>query len=204
MSDEALNAHLDWLDKCAEEQINECVKHEFMCATNEYLKCKHCPKTMHPDEAEAILNEHAALKRELRKKTQHVCSHCGYVTVSQDVEEAFASLKDEIRRHEEVFQFSANKIAALKRENDATNAALEINDSLISGVEDALEKAEIENAALKGENEHLSDLAYGPRHDSDCPALWGAGFCRCGLRDRIEEWKEKRAGIDALLTQEQE
>ena len=115
-----------------------------------------------------------------------------------------AVLKDEIRRHEEVFQFSANRIAALKRENDATNAALEINDSLISGVEDALEKAEIENAALKGENEHLSDLAYGPRHDSDCPALWGAGFCRCGLRDRIEEWKEKRAGIDALLTQEQE
>ena len=96
------------------------------------------------------------------------------------------------------------ELAALKRENDATNAALEINDSLISGVEDALEKAEIENAALKGENEHLSDLAYGPRHDSDCPALWGAGFCRCGLRDRIEEWKEKRAGIDALLTQEQE
>jgi len=64
MSDEALNAHLDWLDKCAKEQINECVKHEFMCATNEYLKCKYCPKTMHPDEAEAILNEHAALKRE--------------------------------------------------------------------------------------------------------------------------------------------
>ena len=28
-----------------------------------------------------------------------------------------AALKDEIRRHEEVFQFSANKIAALKREN---------------------------------------------------------------------------------------
>jgi len=115
MSDEALNAHLDWLDKCAEEQINECVKHEFMCATNEYLKCKYCPKTMHPDEAEAILNEHAALKRE---------------------------------------------------------------------------------------NEHLSDLAYGPRHDSDCPALWGAGFCRCGLRDRIEEWKQKRAELDVLLESE--
>ena len=30
-----------------------------------------------------------------------------------------AALKDEIRRHEEVFQFSANKIAALKRENEA-------------------------------------------------------------------------------------
>ena len=29
-----------------------------------------------------------------------------------------AVLKDEIRRHEEVFQFSANKIAALKRENE--------------------------------------------------------------------------------------
>ena len=29
-----------------------------------------------------------------------------------------AELKDEIRRHEEVFQFSANKIAALKRENE--------------------------------------------------------------------------------------
>ena len=30
-------------------------------------------------------------------------------------EEQIAALKDEIRRHEEVFQFSANKIAALKR-----------------------------------------------------------------------------------------
>ena len=29
-----------------------------------------------------------------------------------------AELKDEIRRHEEVFQFSANRIAALKRENE--------------------------------------------------------------------------------------
>ena len=135
--------------------------------------------------------------QELEMKVQEFLSDKVIVDESE-----YEALKDEIRRHEEVFQFSANKIAALKRENDATNAALEINDSLISGVEDALEKAEIENAALKGENEHLSDLAYGPRHDSDCPALWGAGFCRCGLRDRIEEWKQKRAELDVLLESE--
>ena len=80
MSDEALNAHLDWLDKCAKEQINECVKHEFMCATNEYLKCKYCPKTMHPDEAEAILNAHASLieKVERLEKRNHQHTYCAY------------------------------------------------------------------------------------------------------------------------------
>ena len=54
-------------------------------------------------EAEAILNEHA-------------------------------ELKDEIRRHEEVFQFSANKIAALKRENKDM-------DFLLAKAYDLLEKA---------------------------------------------------------------
>ena len=34
---------------------------------------------------------------------------------SEELEAENAVLKDEIRRHEEVFQFSANKIAALKR-----------------------------------------------------------------------------------------
>ena len=83
-----------------------------------------------------VLKRYEALKRELRKKTQHVCSHCGYVTVSQDVEEAFASLKDEIRRHEEVFQFSANKIAALKRENERLQMALgEFDDALLAAEE---------------------------------------------------------------------
>ena len=41
--------------------------------------------------------------------------HCAGCLVK---ERRVAELKDEIRRHEEVFQFSANKIAALKRENE--------------------------------------------------------------------------------------
>ena len=89
MSDEALNAHLDWLDKCAKEQINECVKHEFMCATNEYLKCKYCPETLHPAKAEAILNEHAAPKREnegLRELFIDLLATQGLVTAKREVE----------------------------------------------------------------------------------------------------------------------
>ena len=60
-----------------------------------FARCTRCRTVLGKDKVVAMLNEHAALKRELRKKTQHVCSHCGYVTVSQDVEEAFASLKRE-------------------------------------------------------------------------------------------------------------
>ena len=52
--------------------------------------------------------------------------------------------------------------------------------------------------ALSAENERLSYLAYGPRHDSDCPALWGAGDCRCDLRERIDDWREERHMIDPL------
>ena len=37
----------------------------------------------------------AKLEAELERKTQHVCTKCGYVTVAQDVEEAFAALKRE-------------------------------------------------------------------------------------------------------------
>ena len=55
---------------------------------------------------------------------------------------------------------------------------------------------------LEMENVQLGYLAYGPRHDVDCPALWGAGFCKCGLRDRIDEWKQKRAELDVLLESE--
>ena len=43
---------------------------------------------------------------------------------SEELEAENAVLKDEIHRHEEVFQFSANKIAALKMENDALLVAL--------------------------------------------------------------------------------
>ena len=55
---------------------------------------------------------------------------------------------------------------------------------------------------LEAENEHLSYLAYGPRHDADCPALWGAGNCKCDLGERTDEWTLKRAELDALLTGE--
>ena len=47
---------------------------EFMCATNEYLKCKYCPETLHPDKAEAMLNEHALLEAKL---TAIECGDCG-------------------------------------------------------------------------------------------------------------------------------
>ena len=49
-----------------------------------------------------------------------------------------AALKDEIRRHEEVFQFSANRIAALKMEKDALREAYSLLRSFqISTVFDA-------------------------------------------------------------------
>ena len=50
--------------------------------------------------------------QELEMKVQEFLSDKVIVDESE-----YEALKDEIRRHEEVFQFSANKIAALKREN---------------------------------------------------------------------------------------
>ena len=49
--------------------------------------------------------------------------------------------------------------AKLKREVDATNAALEINDMLIGGVEYNLERTEIELAALKREKQEWRSIA---------------------------------------------
>ena len=40
-----------------------------------------------------------------------------------------AELKDEIRRHEKVFQFSAERIAALKGENEALREFVELTQS---------------------------------------------------------------------------
>jgi len=65
MSDEARNKHLDWLDDCAKEQMNEC-EHLWYYNTDDY--CYDCEK---PDcdvslgvyVAEDMLNEHAALKQ---------------------------------------------------------------------------------------------------------------------------------------------
>ena len=51
--------------------------------------------------------------QELEMKVQEFLSDKVIVDESE-----YEALKDEIRRHEEVFQFSANKIAALKRENE--------------------------------------------------------------------------------------
>jgi len=48
--------------------------------------------------------------------------HCAGCLVK---ERRVAKLKDEIRRHEAVFQFSANKIAALKRENERLRGFLD-------------------------------------------------------------------------------
>ena len=54
---------------------------------------------------------------------------------------------------------------------------------------------------LEAENVRLSYLAYGPRHDADCPALWGAGNCKCILRERIYDWLKEQADIEALLAE---
>ena len=71
--------------------------------------------------------------QELEMKVQEFLSDKVIVDESE-----YEALKDEIRRHEEVFQFSANRIAALKMEKDALREAYSLLRSFqISTVFDA-------------------------------------------------------------------
>ena len=83
--------------------------------------------------------------------------------------------------------------AALKREVDATNAALEINDMLIGGVEYNLERTEIELAALK---QALSEYADRENWVSATGPMGGglSGWCGKGKGWEI---------ADLLLTAEE-
>ena len=65
MSDDALNAHLDWLDDCAKEQGSEC-EHLWYYNTDDYwYDCEKpdCDASLGVYVAEDMLNEHAELKR---------------------------------------------------------------------------------------------------------------------------------------------
>ena len=65
MIDEALNAHLDWLDACAKEQTSE-HEHIWFVRPKSEVVCLDlaCTGRLANAEATAMLNEHAALKRE--------------------------------------------------------------------------------------------------------------------------------------------
>ena len=67
MSDESLNAHLDWLDDCAKEQMSEC-EHVLGQGFNiaymeEYVWCIKCRRKWSKAEITSMINEYDVLKK---------------------------------------------------------------------------------------------------------------------------------------------
>ncbi len=126
MSDEALNNHLDWLDKCAGEQEeamkpSDC-KHVYrwnIVNNDAWFYCELCEDPAGAVELETAINEHAALKQEANDVYCPVCGSCGEIGCCGV---RCLYVKSQQGDYDELVKENAqleSEIKALKQENEA-------------------------------------------------------------------------------------
>jgi len=93
MSDEALNAHLDWLDECAEEQMTEHVHEWEWDEKIEFYCCTKCFKDLDPADPKTVRRINAT-ERLSPKRARHIAN--GYALRQDDFNsmKAYADIRE--------------------------------------------------------------------------------------------------------------